>query len=115
MNIAYQRLASQRISGARFDKPEEVVRWMGAMQAQDYGQALWAIGLRTRGATVADIEQAIADRKIVRTWPMRGTIHFVPAEDAQWMLKLGAARMLAADSRRQEQLELDDAIMERCR
>jgi hypothetical protein len=28
-------------------------------------------------ATVADIEQAIAHRKIVRTWPMRGTLHFI--------------------------------------
>lgn len=110
--IAHQRLFNQRIDGEKFKKPEEVVRWMGAMQAQDYLQSLWAIGLRMQSVTVADIEQAIADRKILRTWPMRGTIHFVPPEDAKWMLKLSAVRMLARDKRRREQLELDETIIE---
>jgi len=114
-DIASQRLFNQRIAGKQFEKPEEVVRWMGALQAQDYQQSLWAIGLRTQLGTVAAIEQAIADRKILRTWPMRGTLHFVPSEDARWMLKLSAARMIAKDKRRLEQLELDEAIIERAK
>lgn len=109
------RLFNQCIDGEKFEKPEEVVRWMGALQAQDYQQSLWAIGLRTQSATVADVEQAIAHRKIVRTWPMRGTLHFVPGEDAKWMLSLSASRMLANDRRRLAQLELDETIMERCK
>lgn len=113
MDIARQRLVSQRIDGERCQTPEEVVRWLGAMQAQEYQEALWAIGLRMRSATVATIEQAIAEGKIVRTWPMRGTLHFVPAEDTKWMLELTATRMIAKDKRRQEQLELDEAIIER--
>jgi hypothetical protein len=112
-DIAHQRLSNQRIGGEKFKRPEEVVAWMGAIQAQDYLQSLWAIGLRMQSATVADIEQAIADRKILRTWPLRGTLHFVPPEDAQWMLKLSAARILALDKRRLEQLELDETIIER--
>ncbi|GCE30086.1 hypothetical protein KDA_55700 [Dictyobacter alpinus] len=111
-DIVRQRLISQRIDTNKFGTPEEVVRWMGAMQAQDYQAALWAIGLRTQSATLADIEQAITDRKILRTWPMRGTLHFVPAEDARWMLSLSATRMLASDKRRQQQLELDATIIE---
>jgi hypothetical protein len=86
---------------------------MGAVQAQDYGQALWAIGLRTRAATVADVERAIAERAIVLTWPMRGTLHFVPAEDARWMLDLLAPRVLAAGRGRLAQLGLDDGTLER--
>ena len=113
--IARQRLVNQRIEGEKFEKPEEVVRWLGAMQAQDYPQALWAIGLRLRSATVADVEQAISEGKIVRTWPMRGTLHFVPPEEARWRLKLSASRILARDGRRLEQLGLDRGIMERCR
>ncbi|QBD76670.1 winged helix DNA-binding domain-containing protein [Ktedonosporobacter rubrisoli] len=113
MDIAQLRVCGQRIDGEKFQRPEEVVRWLGALQAQDYRQALWAIGLRTQKATVTDIEQAIAERKILRTWPQRGTIHFVPAEDAGWMLQLTAQRVLAADKRRQEQLELDAAILAR--
>ena len=114
-NVARQRLFNQRIEGEKFQKPEEAVRWLGAVQAQDYMQALWAIGLRLRSATIADVERAIADGKIVRTWPMRGTIHFVPPEDARWMLELSASRMLARDGRRLEQLKLDREIMERCK
>lgn len=114
-DIASRRLVNQRIEGNRFEKPEEVVRWLGAIQAQDYLQALWAIGLRLRSATVADVEQAISDGKIVRTWPMRGTLHFVPPEDARWMLKLSASRILARDGRRLGQLGLDEEIMKRCK
>ena len=114
-DIVHQRLVNQRIDGERFEKPEEVVRWLGAIQAQDYLQALWAIGLRLKSATVADVERAILEGKIVRTWPMRGTLHFVPPEDARWMLKLSASRMLARDGRRLKQLGLDEEIMERCK
>ena len=114
-DIARQRLVSQRIEGERLEKPEEVVRWLGAIQAQDYPQALWAIGLRLRSATVADVERAIAEGKILRTWPMRGTLHFVPPEDARWMLELSASRILARDGRRLGQLGLDKEIMERCK
>jgi len=44
---------------------------------------------------------------------MRGTIHFVAPENARWMLRLSAARMVAADRRRQSNLGLDEAILER--
>jgi hypothetical protein len=114
-HIVRQRLVNQRIDGEKFETPEEVVRWLGAVQAQDYLQSLWAVGLRLKSATVADVEQAISDGRIVRTWPMRGTLHFVPPEDAKWMLKLSASRMLAKDGRRLKQLGLDEEIMERCK
>ncbi len=107
------RLANQRITGAKLERPEETVRWMGALQAQDYAQAVWAVGLRTRGGALANVERAIAERKIVRTWPLRGTLHFVAAEDAGWMLRLSAARRIAADRRRREQLDLSDETIVR--
>lgn len=115
MDIASQRLLSHHIVGKKFQQPEDVVRWMGALQAQDYSQALWAIGLRMQSATVGAIEQAITDRKILRTWPMRGTLHFIPAEDAKWMLQLSPARLLAGDKRRQTQLEIDETVLSRTR
>ena len=114
-NIAGQRLFNQHIEGEKFEKPGDVVRWLGAVQAQDYAQSLWAIGLRLRSATIVDVERAICEGKILRTWPMRGTIHFVPPEDTGWMLELSASRMLARDIRRQEQLGLDEGILERCK
>jgi Winged helix DNA-binding domain len=113
-DIADRRLLHQRISGRRFERPEQVVQWMGAMQAQDYQHALWAVGVRTVNATRTDVEQALADRALVLTWPMRGTIHLVAATDVRWMLELCASRPLAASQTRRKQLELDDHILARC-
>ena len=114
-SLVLHRLANQHITGPGFEHPEQALRWMGAIQAQDYAQAVWAIGLRSESATLVDVEQAIAEKKIVRTWPMRGTIHFVPAEDVKWMLQLSAPRMLAGVRGRQAQLGLDPAVLERSR
>ncbi len=113
-DIVSQRLCNQHIAGTGFEKPGEVVKWMGAVQAQDYSGALWAVGLRTGNATRETIEQAIADRTIVRTWPMRGTLHFVAAADARWMLKLLTPRVLANRRWLFRQLDLDDATFARC-
>ena len=76
-----RRLTNQRLAGPQAKSPAELIRWLGALQAQDYPAASWAIGLRLVGAGVSDVEEAVASRAIVRTWPMRGTLHLVPAED----------------------------------
>jgi DNA glycosylase AlkZ-like len=94
-DIARLRLHNQRIAYATIEKPGDAVAWLGAVQAQDYLGALWAVGLRTRNAVEADVERAIADRTIIRTWPMRGTLHFVAAADIRWMLELLTPRVVA--------------------
>jgi hypothetical protein len=109
-SIAHQRLQQQHIAQADFEKPEDVVSWMGAMQAQDYLGALWAVGLRTKNASEADIENAIANRKIIRTWPMRGTLHFVAPADARWMLKTFTPRIIAKAASIYRQAGLDKKI-----
>src|SRR2546428_8927800 len=109
-DIARLRLHNQHITQPTFDKPGDVVRRLVAVQAQDYPGALWAVGLRMRDATEAVIEQAIADRTVVRTWPMRGTLHFVAPEDIRWMLQLLTPRIVAANTRRlYQQSNLADA------
>ncbi|MBK8027360.1 MAG: AlkZ family DNA glycosylase [Chloroflexi bacterium] len=112
-DIARRRLGRQGIAPPAFDSADAVVRWMGAMQAQDYHQSLWAIGARMPSATLRGVEAAIAEGKILRTWPMRGTIHFVAPEDAGWMVALSAERTQARNRRRPEELELDDATLAR--
>ena len=109
--IALSRLANQGIATPTFAQPGDVVAWLGAMQAQDYGGAVWSIGLRMAGVTERDIEQAIAERAIVRTWPMRGTLHFVAANDVRWMLALLTPRVIAESAGRYRQLELDEVIV----
>jgi hypothetical protein len=115
LNIPDRRLRNQRIAGAGFEQPGSVVAWMGAVQAQDYLGALWALGLRTETATEEAIERAIADRTVVRTWPMRGTLHFVAPADVRWMLALLTPRVIAGQRSRHRQLGLDQAVFDRSR
>ena len=106
------RLRNQQIASEQAKSPAEVVRYMGAMQAQDYYGSLWALGLRSQSSE-KDIIRAIEDTEIVRTWPQRGTLHFVPAEDATWLVGLSAERLLRGARRRREQLGLDDTVLAR--
>jgi hypothetical protein len=107
------RLVNQRIAQPRCKTPGQVVAQLGAMQAQDYPGALWSIGLRLPNATVTDVEQAIANRTIVRTWPMRGTLHFVAAADVRWMLELLAPRVVASRAARHQELGLGHSAIAR--
>src|SRR5579883_1658332 len=93
--IGARRLQAQQIAAPAFTRPDDVARRLGALQAQDYLGALWSIGLRLPDATEAVVEQAIAERRLVRTWPLRGTLHFVAAEDVRWLLRLLAPRAIA--------------------
>ncbi len=102
------RLTAQRISAPDFERPEDAVRHLLAMQAQDYPGAKWAVGLRVPLATDATIEAAIADRRIARSWPMRGTLHFVPPEDLGWMLALSAPRLRNSAAKRRADLGITD-------
>ncbi|MEK7514878.1 MAG: winged helix DNA-binding domain-containing protein [Patescibacteria group bacterium] len=99
-DIAQLRLRNQHIGSAPFQKPEDVVRHLGAVQAQDFPSALWAIGLRMKRANEQVIEDALSKGRIVRTWPMRSTLHFVAREDVRWMLDLMTPRVLSAYAHR---------------
>jgi hypothetical protein len=45
----------------------------------------------------------------VRTWPMRGTLHYAPAADVRWMLELLTPRVIARSAGRYRELALDAA------
>ena len=108
------RLANQLLAGSTATTPSDVLVALGAQQGQGYSSALWSIGLRLPNATVDDIERAVAERAIVRTWTPRGTLHFVPAADLAWMLALTGPCTVAATARRREELELRAAALSRC-
>jgi hypothetical protein len=113
--LAKRRLAAQRLTGSTFETPVEVARWMLALQAQDLPAAKWALGMRAPGATLADVDAALTSGKIVRSWPMRGTLHLTPAEDLKWMLALATPRILAGAAKRQQALDLDAKTFARTR
>lgn len=115
LSLAQQRLFKQRLVEPVFTKPEQVVGWLGAMQAQDYLGSLWSVGQRIKNAAEADIEKALAKKKIVRTWPMRGTLHFVLPENARWMQRLLGPRVIAKAQSNYRTEGLDKATFSKSR
>ncbi|WP_455584313.1 winged helix DNA-binding domain-containing protein [Bacteroides sp.] len=91
------RLVSQQLLTPRFDKPGELVSWLGAVQAQEVNMAKWALGIRLKSGTLQAVNEALARGEILRTHVMRPTWHFVAAEDIRWMLKLSAHRIKSAN------------------
>src|SRR3954453_23695407 len=88
------RLRNQLLTRAGLRRPEDVVSWMGAVQAQEYEPARWGVGLRMRDATLdADVARAFDAGRILRTHVMRPTWHFVTPADIVWLQKLTGARV----------------------
>ncbi len=106
-DIAKHRLISQQLAGTKFTTPKQIVSHFGAMQAQDYEMAKWAIGVRI-GKTEKEIEQAINAGEIIRTHILRPTWHFVSAGDLRWMLALTAPHVKAATAFACRHFGLDD-------
>src|SRR5439155_4490388 len=114
MRIPAHRLDCQLIYRHRFAAAADVVAWFGAMQAQDYLAAQWALGLRTPRATEATIEAAIASGRVIRTHLFRGTWQYVAREDVRWTLGLVGARVIASRASRYRELDLDARTLRRC-
>jgi hypothetical protein len=105
--IISTRLRNQRLRGVPFTTPEEAVSRLGAVQAQEYADAKWALALRTGRATDASIERAFAEGTILRTHVLRPTWHFVTPADIRWMLALTGPRVGARMAPYNRQLGLD--------
>jgi hypothetical protein len=92
------RLANQRLSRSDHGTPADAVAWLGAVQAQDYPAARWALGLRANGVTDADVERAFNEGTILRTHVLRPTWHFVTPRDIRWLLGLTGPRVFALNA-----------------
>lgn len=84
---------NQQLTNPRFDDPRKVVGWLGAVQAQNYTMAKWAVGMRLKSGNLQTVERAIEKGDILRIHIMRPTWHFVTTEDLRWMLSLSAQRI----------------------
>lgn len=112
--ISQIRSGNQQITGYTFSTAEQVARWMGAIQAQDYSMSKWAFGVRIPNSTEEEIDSEIDAGKIVRTHVLRPTWHFILAEDIYWINALSAPHIKVAMSYRDKQLELTEDILNRC-
>lgn len=113
-DIRNYRLINQQIARAKFKRPHEVVERLGAVQAQVFDMARWAIGLRSNGVSDSDVMKAFNDGKILRTHILRPTWHFVSPKDICWMLKLSAPRVHAFNAFIYRQIKLDSKKLNRC-
>lgn len=107
------RLANQHLDTPRLDDPAQLVAHLGAVQSQDYPAAKWALGVRLRGVSDAQVEQAFAEGKILRTHVLRPTWHFVSPVDIRWMLALTADRVKQAMGTYTRSAGVSDAFMAR--
>ncbi|MEF3122280.1 DNA glycosylase AlkZ-like family protein [Kocuria flava] len=100
--IGLARLLAHGLAEPGELSPDEVVRRLGAVQAQDLPGALVSVGLR-RSDGSAGVREAFDDARIVRTWPMRGTLHLVPGEELRaWLAVLGPRTEASTAARRRE-------------
>lgn len=113
--IVRERLASQRLTGSVLREPREVVAWFGAVQAQDFPGARWAVALRTKGLTDAAVARAYDAGEILRTHVLRPTWHFVTSADIRWLIALTGPRLISRLAYRHRQLELDPPTVARSR
>jgi hypothetical protein len=104
------RLQQQQISRHDLTRPEQLVEYMVAMQAQEYAMAKWAIGLRLPKCTDAVVEKAFNDGKILRTHLLRPTWHFVAPADIRWLLMLTAPRVKIVNGFTYRQQQMDAAL-----
>ena len=91
-DIGRRRAAAQGLAGPRDRSPAGLVTRFGAVQAQDYPYARWAIAQRL-AHDIDGVEAAVAAGTILRTHVLRPTWHFVPRHDLRWMQALTAARV----------------------
>ena len=114
-DLGLLRLIAQRIAGPGFADAANAVRWMSAIQGQDYAGAVLAVALRTASRDRKDVYAALDSGAVVRSWTMRGTLHFVAAEDLSWMTQLTSERLIARAATLRAQLGIDAQTIERAR
>jgi hypothetical protein len=112
-DIVQQRLHNQHLLGAPFARPDQVVHWFGAVQAQEYPGATWGIAQRMDGLGQAVVDQAFADGAILRTHAMRPTWHFITPADIRWLLRLTSPRVHALNAGFYRKLALDADVLAR--
>jgi hypothetical protein len=112
--IAINRLINQQISNPKLKTPQEVLEWMGAIQAQDYAMSKLAIGIRLpNNAFDKQIEDDLNNGKIIRTHLLRPTWHLVSADDVRWMMQLSAPNLNKSVASMNRSLGLDETVLKK--
>jgi hypothetical protein len=111
--VLRRRIATQRLAADKLPDATEVVRLLTAVQAQDFGHALWSLGLRTAGLDAAAVRAEFDAGRFLRTHVLRPTWHLVAAEDLRWILAVTAPRVQQLNWTQYRRLGLDQAMLDR--
>lgn len=113
--VALLRVVAQHLVGPRAPTAAQAVRWSTCLQAQDLPGALTSVALRTTARSRQAVLAALETGQLVRSWPVRGTVHLSAAEDLPWLLRLLAPRVVRASAARLAGLGLDRAQLDQAR
>lgn len=111
--IVARRMAQQQLWGKPATSPYEVVKWLGAVQAQEFAYARWSLAQRCGAPSAAEVEKAYARGDILRTHVLRPTWHFVHRLDLDWMMKLSAPRVRQQNRSVNSGWGVDDELLQR--
>ncbi|MGC4049085.1 MAG: winged helix DNA-binding domain-containing protein [Paludibaculum sp.] len=111
--IALLRLHNLSLWTQPESQPADLLKRLGAMQAQEFAYAKWSIGQRTNGATHRHVQQAYAEGAILRTHVLRPTWHFVHPAGIRWLLDLTAPRIRILNGFTQREHGIDEAMLRR--
>ena len=95
MNPIVIRLLNQQLFAPQFSTPTELVRYMGAMQAQEYRMMRWAVAMRTRKPSLKAFKKAYDEGRIIRLHLMRCTWQLVCAEDYWSLIDLFGPKVIS--------------------
>ena len=112
-DISKLRLINQQLSGSECMTAKDLIAHMGAIQAQDFNQVKWALGVRLPHLTEEQIESSFNQGEFFRTHLMRPTWHLVSPDDIYWMLELTAPQIKSITKSRHRNLELTESILRR--
>src|SRR5215813_14403530 len=93
LDIARWRLRTQHLVRPYAVSAGKAVGSLLAVQAENPGQAAWAVASRTPDPDQAELAALLDDGTVVRTHVLRPTWHFVRAEDIGWLLDLTGPRL----------------------
>ncbi|MBT2595401.1 winged helix DNA-binding domain-containing protein [Arthrobacter sp. ISL-72] len=112
-DVVRLRLRRQQLRPPNADSAESALQNLLAVQSQEFAYARWSLGQRTTNPSAADVEQAVADGRILRTHILRPTWHCVHRDDLRWLTMLSAPRLQQANARTYRQTGIDAAAASR--
>lgn len=93
VGLLARRLAAHGLAAPRFATPADVVRGLGAVQAQEPAGAAWAIAQRLPRPARDDVAAALDAGELLRSHALRPTWHIVARDDLRWMQAATAERV----------------------